>query len=168
MKVIFASRTIVLAKNIDTVDSLYLELARDQRICSRQREFEIEKEKQVAAYTKGPRLQFEIERGSWQRVFKIERVDCMHLLLLPTLLSKKKKNSEITHIIIKKKFRKWSCMTCNRESKVAVLHPTERGSGPYKSRFLFLFSSTYHKYWKLGQYLEIDDRRSLSKFGDVT
>ena len=99
-------------------------------------------------------------------MFEIERVDCMHLLLLPTLLSKK--NSEITHIIIKKKFRKWSYMTCNRGFKVAVLHLTERGSGPYKSRFLFLFSSTYHKYWKLGQYLEIDDRRSLSKFGDVT
>ena len=28
-----------------TVDSLYLELARDQRICSRYREFEIEREK---------------------------------------------------------------------------------------------------------------------------
>ena len=37
-----------------TVDSLYLELARDQRICSRQREFEIEREKQVTV---------EIERG---------------------------------------------------------------------------------------------------------
>ena len=29
-------------------------------------------------------------------------------------------------------------------------------------------SSTYQKHLKLGQCLEIDDRRSLSKFGDVT
>ena len=38
-----------------TVDSLYLELARDQRICSRYREFEIEREKYATANTKGPR-----------------------------------------------------------------------------------------------------------------
>ena len=46
-----------------TVDSLYLEHARDQRICSKQREFDLEKEKQVTAYTKGLRLRekFEIE-----------------------------------------------------------------------------------------------------------
>ena len=31
--------------HLHTVDSLYLELATDQRICSRQREFEIEREK---------------------------------------------------------------------------------------------------------------------------
>ena len=72
-------------QNEGTVDSLYLELARDQRICSRQREFEIEREKQVTAYTKGLRLQFEIERGSRQRVFEIERVNCifnfLHLLI---------------------------------------------------------------------------------------
>ena len=65
-----------------TVDSLYLELARDQRTCSRQREFEIEREKQVTAYTKRPRLQFEIERSSRQRVFEIERVDCYLFSLL--------------------------------------------------------------------------------------
>ena len=29
-------------------------------------------------------------------------------------------------------------------------------------------SSTYQKHLKLGQCLEIDDRRSLSKFGDIT
>ena len=45
----------------------------------------------------------------------------------------------ITHIIIKKKFRKSPCKTCNRGSKVAGQPPPppiERGSGPYKSRFL--------------------------------
>ena len=60
-----------------TVDSLYLEPARDQKICSRQREFEIEREKQVTAYTKGLGLQFEIERGSRQRLFEIARVNCI-------------------------------------------------------------------------------------------
>ena len=61
-------------------------------------------------------------------------------------------------------------MTCNRGSKVAVLHPFppfEQGSGPYKCRFCPT-SSTYQKHLKLGQCLEIDDRRPLSKFGDVT
>ena len=66
----------------NTVDSLYLELAMDQRICSRQRVFEIEREKQVTAHTKGPRHQFDIERGSRQRVFEIERVNCMSNLCL--------------------------------------------------------------------------------------
>ena len=63
-------------KNV-VVNSLYLKLARRQTICSIQREFDIEREKQVIAYTKGPRLQFEIERGSRQRVFEIERVNCI-------------------------------------------------------------------------------------------
>ena len=47
------------------------------------------------------------------------------LFLLHTLLSKIN-------------FRKLSCKTCNNGSKVAVQHPPpiERGSGPYKSRFL--------------------------------
>ena len=43
--------------------------------------------------------------------------------------------------------------------------PHERGSGLYKVSFLS--SSTYQKYLKLSQSLEIDSRRSLSKFGDV-
>ena len=64
-------------QNLNTVDSLYLELARDQKICSRQREFEIEREKQVTSYTKGSIHQFDIERGSRQRVFEIERVNCI-------------------------------------------------------------------------------------------
>ena len=67
----------VSEKSANTVDSLYLELARDQKICSRQREFEIERETQVNAYTKGLRLQFEIEKSSRQRVFEIERVNCI-------------------------------------------------------------------------------------------
>ena len=45
--------------------------------------------------------------------------------------------------------------------------PIERRSGPYKSCF-FPTSSTYQKHLNLGQCLETDDRRSLSKFGDVT
>ena len=44
---------------------------------------------------------------------------------------------------------------------------TEDGPDPYKSRF-FPTSSTNQKHFKLGQFLEIDDRRPLSKFGDVT
>ena len=52
---------------------------------------------------------------------------------------------------------------------VAVLPPPpiERGSGPFKSHFCPP-SSTNQRHLKLGQCLEIDDRRSLSKFGDVT
>ena len=67
------------------IDSLYLKLARDQPIF-RDREFEIERKKQVTAYTNGLRLQFEIERGSRQRVFEIERVNC--ITIYRRLLSK--------------------------------------------------------------------------------
>ena len=73
-----------------TFDSLYLELARDQKICSRQREFVIERGKYVTAYTKGLRLQFEIERSSRQRVFDIERVNCIYS-------SKKSQNGLFCH-----------------------------------------------------------------------
>ena len=48
----------MISSQIDnTVDSIYFEL-------------EIEREKQVTAYTKGPRLEFEIESCSRQRVVR--------------------------------------------------------------------------------------------------
>ena len=46
--------------------------------------------------------------------------------------------------------------------------PIEHGSDPYKKATFSPTSSTYQKYLKLGQCLEIDDKRSLNKFGDVT
>ena len=80
----------------------------------------------------------------------------VHLFLLNTLLStKKSENRHARHVTEGPKLR------CNTPP------PIERGSGPYKSRFCPT-SSTYQKHLKLGQCLEIDDRRSLSKFGDVT
>ena len=71
----------------------------------------------------------------------------------------------ITHIIIKIIFRKSACMTWNRGSTPPPL--IERLSGPYKFRFPPT-SSTYQKHLKLGQCLEIDDSRPLSKFGEFT
>ena len=72
-----------------SIDSLYLELARDQRICWRLREFEIEREKQVTVYTKGPRLKFKIQRSSRQRVFEVEKVNCIYILCEPKELQEK-------------------------------------------------------------------------------
>ena len=71
----------------------------------------------------------------------------------------------------KKSFRKSPCMTCNRGSKVAVLHPPlpPLNEGLALTNPVFCpTSSTYQKHLKLGQCLEIDNRRPLSKFGDVT
>ena len=78
------------------------------------------------------------------------------LFLLHTLLSKKK-------------FQKSPCKTCNRGSKVAVQHPPSLNEGLALINPVFCpTSSTNQKHLKLGQCLEIDDRRSLSKYGDVT
>ena len=64
-------------------------------------------------------------------------------------------------------------MTCNKGSKVAV--PPHPQPHPPLNEDLSLInpvfcptSATYQKHLKLGQCLEIDDRRSLSKFGDIT
>ena len=60
-------------------------------------------------------------------------------------------------------------MTCNRGSKVAVLHPPHwTRVWPLQIQFFCPTSSTYQKHFNLGQCLEIDDRRPLSIFGDVT
>ena len=68
-----------------------------------------------------------------------------------------------------KKFQKSPCKTCNRGSKVAVQHPPPLNEGLALINPVFCpTSSTNQKHLKLGQCLEIDDRRSLSKFGDVT
>ena len=72
-------------------------------------------------------------------------------------------------VIIKYKFQKSPSITCNRGSKVAVLQPTLHWSWGW-TLYLAVFSptsSTYQKHLKHGQCLEIGDRRSLSKFGDV-
>ena len=68
-----------------------------------------------------------------------------------------------------KKIQKSPCKTCNRGSKVAVQHPPPLNEGLALINPVFCpTSSTNQKHLKLGQCLEIDDRRSLSKFGDVT
>ena len=77
----------------------------------------------------------------------------VHLFLLQILLSK-----EIPKI----------AMTCNRGSKVAVLHPPlNEGLALIDSAFCPA-SSTYQTHLNLGQCLEIDDRRSHSIFHDLT
>ena len=68
----------------------------------------------------------------------------------------------------KKKFRKSPCKTCNRGSKVAVQHPPLNEGMALVNPVFCPTSFTNQKHLKLGQCLEIDDRRSLSKFGDVT
>ena len=74
----------------------------------------------------------------------------------------------LLHTLLSKKSPKIAMQGLNRGSKVAALHlPIERGSGPYKSRFSsnqFYLSETLET-WSV---LEIHDRRSLSKFDDVT
>ena len=71
----------------------------------------------------------------------------------------------ITYIIIKKKFKNrhaWpvlqSCSALPTSNEGLALNPV----------FCPTSSSTYQKHLKLGQCLEIDDRRPLSKFGDFT
>ena len=60
-------------------------------------------------------------------------------------------------------------MTCNRGFKVAVRHPPPLNEALVLINPIFCpTSSTDKKHLKLGQCLEIDDRRSLLKFGDVT
>jgi len=63
-------------------------------------------------------------------------------------------------------------MTCNRAFKVAVLQPSPHpplNEGLALTNPVFRpIKSTYQKHLKLGQCLEIDNRRSLSIFGDVT
>ena len=68
----------------------------------------------------------------------------------------------------KKKFRKSPCKTCNRGSKVAVQPPPPPLNEALINPVFCPTSSTNQKHLKLSQCLEIDDRRSLSKFGDVT
>ena len=70
-----------------------------------------------------------------------------------------------------KKFQKFPHKTCNIWPKVAALNPPP----PYLARVWPLecavfrpSSSTYQKRLKLSQCLEIEKRRSLSKFGDIT
>ena len=69
-----------------------------------------------------------------------------------------------------KNIRKSQCKTCKRGSKVAVQHPHH----PLKEGLALInpifcpTTSTYQKHLKLSQCLEKDDRRLLSKFGDVT
>ena len=79
----------------------------------------------------------------------------VHLFLLHTLLSKK--NSKNRHARPVTEGPKLRCNTPPLNEGLALINtvfcPT---------------SSTYQKHLKLGQCLEIDDRRSLSKFGDVT
>ena len=82
----------------------------------------------------------------------------VHLFLFLTLLS----NTNFTS----------PCMTCNKVTKGPKLRcnpppPLNEGLALINPVFCPT-SSTYQKHLKLGQCLEIDDRRSLSKFGDVT
>ena len=70
----------------------------------------------------------------------------------------------LSHTLLSKKFRKSPCKTCNRGSKVAVQHfppPLNKGLALINSVFCPT-SSTNQKHLKLGQCLEIDDRRSLT------
>ena len=67
-----------------------------------------------------------------------------------------------------KSFQTSSCSTCNKGSKVAVLHPLpplNEGLAFIKCGFL---SHQLHLSKTHDQCLEIDDRRSRSIFGDVT
>ena len=72
-------------------------------------------------------------------------------------------------------------MTCTRGSKIAVPPPPlNQGLALIKYRFClsssakgiiyqyYSYGSAYQKHLKLSQCLEIDDRKSLTKFGDVT
>lgn len=77
-------------------------------------------------------------------------------------------NFSITYITIKKVFRNSPCMTCNGRSKVAVQHPPLNEGLALIDPFFYPTSSTYQRQLKLGLCLEIDDRRSSSKFCDVT
>ena len=77
------------------------------------------------------------------------------LFLLHTLLSKK--NSENRHARPVTEGPKLRCNTPPLNEGLALINPVFCPT-----------SSTYQKHLKLGQCLEIDDRRSLSKFGDVT
>ena len=61
----------------------------------------------------------------------------------------------------------------NRNSQPVTEGPQSRCYTPHRTRVLPLWNTisisfTYQKHLKLGQCLEIDDRRPLSKFGDVT
>ena len=76
------------------------------------------------------------------------------LFLLHTLLSKK--ISENRHARPVTEGPKLRCNTPLNES-LALINPV-----------FYPTSSTDQKHLKLGQCLEIDDRRSLSKFGDLT
>ena len=77
------------------------------------------------------------------------------LFLLHTLLSKK--NSENGHARPVTEGPKLRCNTPPLNEGLALINPVFCPT-----------SSTNQKHLKLGQCLEIDDRRSLSKFGDVT
>ena len=76
-----------------------------------------------------------------------------------------------SYYIHSEKFRKSPCKTCKIDSKVAVHPPPPPPLNEGLALINPVFcptSSTNQKHLKLGQCLEIDDRRSLSKFGDVT
>ena len=79
----------------------------------------------------------------------------MNLFLLHTLLSKK--NSENRHARPVTEGPKSRCNTPPLNEGLALINPVFCPT-----------SSTYQKHLKLGQCLELDKRRSLSKFGDVT
>ena len=73
----------------------------------------------------------------------------------------------ITYIAIKK-IQNLPCATCNIRFTVAVLHPLPLNQGLALIMCCFRpTSSTNQKHSKLCQCLEIDNRRSLSKFVDV-
>ena len=76
----------------------------------------------------------------------------------------------ITYIIIKTFFfQKSPCTTCNRGSNLRCCIPSPLNEGLALIKCCFCsISFTYQMHLKLDQCLEIDDRRSLSKFGDVT
>ena len=82
----------------------------------------------------------------------------VHLFLLYTLLSKK--ISENCHA--------WP-VTEGPKLRCYIPHHPQLNEGLTIANTVFCpTSSPYQKHLKLGQCLEIDDRRSLSKFGDVT
>ena len=79
----------------------------------------------------------------------------LHLFLLYTLLSKK-----IPKIIMHD--LKQRVQSCD-----ATHLPPPHWTGVFLNPVFCLTSSTYQKHLKRGQCIEIDDSRSLSKFGDV-